>query len=257
MNTSSAAFYRSSIGRKWIVAITGLILLAFVVGHMLGNLQIFWGPDQLNSYAVHLRDLSPLLWVVRIVLIVCFVTHIITTISLAKENRAARPVKYVYQNTKRATVASRTMLISGLIVFCFVIFHLLQFTFGWIDSHNAQLMEHMQDPRLGPDRHDVYRMVIGGFNHWSVSFFYLFGIGLLCFHLDHGFQSVFQTLGLRQRRIAGCLTNLSHSVAVVIFLGYCIIPASVMIGFLNDNSHPFGPQIPSTEKVTPITLNTK
>ena len=199
------AFYRSSIGRKWVVAITGLVLFGFVVGHMLGNLQMFWGPDQINSYAVHLRDLGPLLWVVRIVLFVCFVAHIQCTIALAQPNRAPPPEKYAYYNKKQASKASRTMVVSGLIVLSFVIFHILHFTFGWIDAQHANLHEAAQDPRLGPGRHDVYRMVIAGFNHWPVSFFYLLGIGLLCWHLSHGFASVFQTLGLRNHRLEGFL----------------------------------------------------
>ena len=234
------AFYRSSIGRKWVVAITGLVLFGFVVGHMAGNLQMFWGPDQINSYAVHLRDLGPLLWVVRIVLLVCFVAHVQCTIALARANRAARPEKYAYYNTKQASKASRTMAISGLIVLSFVIFHLLHFTFGWIDSKNAHFVQQMQDPRFGADRHDVYRMVIAGFNHWSVSFFYLVGIGLLCLHLSHGFASVFQTLGLRNHRVEGVLRWTSGGLCALLFLGYCAIPLAVMTGALSDSNHPFG-----------------
>ena len=234
------AFYRSSIGRKWVVAITGLVLFGFVIGHMLGNLQMFWGPDQINSYAVHLRDLGPLLWIVRIVLLTCFVLHIQCTIALARANRAARPEKYAYYATKQASKASRTMIVSGLIVLSFVLFHLMHFTFGWIDARNANLHEAAQDPLLGPGRHDVYRMVIAGFNHWPVSFFYLLGIGLLCWHLSHGFASVFQTLGLRNHRVEGFLRWTSGGLAALVFLGYCAIPLAVMTGILTDTNHPFG-----------------
>lgn len=238
---SLLVFYRSSIGRKWVVAITGILLIGFLLGHMLGNLQIFWGPPQLNAYAEKLQHLGFLLWIIRIGLLAVFVMHIQTTIALAKHNRAARPEKYAYYNTVQASKASRTMVISGLIVFSFVMFHLMHFTFGWIDRQHASLME-AQDPQLGPDRHDVYRMVVAGFNHWPVSFFYLLGMGLLCLHLTHGFSSMFQTMGLRNNRVAELLRYGAFAFGLFIFLGYSAIPLSVMAGVLNDNTWPFGQQ---------------
>jgi succinate dehydrogenase / fumarate reductase cytochrome b subunit len=214
--------------------------MGFVVGHMLGNLQVFWGPSQINAYAVHLRDLGPFLWVIRIFLLTCFILHIVCTIALVRANRAARPVKYEYYNTKVASKASRTMAISGLIVLSFVIFHVLHFTFGYIDSQNTHYREFLPVGAGGGDRHDVYRMMIAGFQHWPVSFFYLLGIGLLCMHLNHGFASVFQTLGFRDNKTAVALQRLSAAFALVVFLGYCAIPTSVLLGVLTFSSHPFG-----------------
>ncbi len=122
------SLFGSSIGRKMIVAVTGIILMVFVVGHLLGNLQIFLGPDWINGYAQHLRDLGPLLWVVRGVLIVAVALHIYFTILLAIENRRARPAGYVKSEPVKATFASRHMVVSGLVVLAFIIFHLLHFT---------------------------------------------------------------------------------------------------------------------------------
>src|SRR5476649_2309840 len=110
------AFYRSSIGRKWVVALTGLVLVGFVVGHLIGNLQIFLPADYINTYAHKLHALGPLLWIVRLGLLVAFALHVINTIALVKENRAARPARYAVERTKAATTASLTMIISGLIL---------------------------------------------------------------------------------------------------------------------------------------------
>ena len=234
------AFCHSSIGRKWVVAVTGIVLILFLVGHLLGNLQVFWGPAQINGYAEKLHHLGVLLWVIRLGLLTFFVAHVWTTIALARANRAARPAKYAYYNTVQASKASRTMAISGLIVFSFVMFHLLHFSVGWIDGKNTHLVEHFQDPRLGADRTDVYRMLVAGFNHWSISFFYILGMGLLCLHLTHGFSSMFQTMGLRNNRVAPLLRYAALGLGVAVFLGFSSMPLAVMTGVLNDNTWPFG-----------------
>ena len=149
------AFYQSSIGKKYIVAVTALVLILYVLGHLLGNLQIYLGPDKINRYAEFLHQLGPILWVVRVFLIVAFVTHIVATIQLARKNRRAKPQKYAVASYQRSTRASRTMIVSGLIVLCFVIYHLLQFTLLVTDPEFRQLHD-----SLG--RHDVYRMLILG-----------------------------------------------------------------------------------------------
>ncbi len=233
------AFCHSSIGRKWVVALTGIALIGFLVGHLLGNLQVFWGPAQINGYAEKLHHLGALLWVIRFGLLGIFVAHVWTTIALARANRAARPAKYAYYNTVQASKASRTMAISGLIVFSFVMFHLLHFSVGWIDAKGTHFTE-IQDPRLGGDRVDVYRMMVAGFNHWSISFFYILGMGLLCLHLTHGFSSMFQTMGLRNNRVAPLLRYAALGLGVAMFLGFSSMPLAVMAGVLNDNTWPFG-----------------
>src|SRR5207237_9250378 len=126
--TASSSFFRASVGKKFIVAITGVVLIAFVVGHLLGNLQIFLGQDCVNSYAEHLRQLGPVLWIIRAFLLLNVLLHIFYTISLALENRRARPVSYKKKEHVKATFASRSMALSGLIVLAFIIYHLAHFT---------------------------------------------------------------------------------------------------------------------------------
>src|ERR1700747_3926197 len=127
-NNPLIAFYQSSIGKKLIVAVTALILVLYVLGHLVGNLQIYIGQDRINKYAKFLHELGPILWVIRVFPLAAFVTHIVATIQLAQENRLARPHKYAVAHYERSTIASRTMLASGLIVLFFVIYHILQFT---------------------------------------------------------------------------------------------------------------------------------
>lgn len=154
------AFSRSSIGRKFIVAITGVILIAFIIGHLLGNLQIFLGPDWINSYAEHLRELGPLLWIVRGILLITVILHIYYTIRLAIDNRRARPDRYVEKDCVKATYASRSMAISGLVVLAFVLYHLAHFTVRVTDPRFALLKA---DPL---NRYDVYSMMVFGFQTW-------------------------------------------------------------------------------------------
>jgi succinate dehydrogenase / fumarate reductase cytochrome b subunit len=222
---SLISFFTSSIGRKWIVALTGLVLIAYVLGHLAGNLQIFIGQDQINKYAKGLHDLGALLWVARIGLIIAFVLHIVTTIKLVMENRAARPERYAVTNRRQATFAARTMAISGLIVLCFVIYHLLHFTTRDIDPSYKTLHD-----SLG--RHDTYGMMIRGFQNPLASAFYLLGVFLLCLHLSHGFSSFMQTLGLNSHKVGPLISNGGRVLAWLIFAGYASIPLAVLIGYL-------------------------
>lgn len=225
-----AAFYHSSIGKKWIVALTGLVLIAYVLGHLVGNLQIFL-PDktQINHYGKFLHSLGLGLWAIRIFLLACFVLHIITTIQLAIENRAARPERYAMVKRERSTTASRTMIVSGLIVLCFVVFHILHFTTHNIDPRFAQMSQTLPD---GTEEHDVYRMVVLGFQNYYASGFYILGMFLLCLHLSHGFGSFFQTLGLNSQRLSPILSNGGRVLAWLIFVGYVSIPVAVLMRFL-------------------------
>ena len=149
-----------------IVAITGIILILFVIGHLLGNLQIFLGPDWINGYSQHLRDLGPLLWVIRLFLLATVVTHIYVTIHLAIENRRARPKDYIEREYVKATFASRHMVMSGLIVLAFVVYHIAHFTVRVTDPRFVLLKV---DP-LG--HYDVYSMMVYGFQNYYVSGFY-------------------------------------------------------------------------------------
>jgi succinate dehydrogenase / fumarate reductase, cytochrome b subunit len=196
------AFYQSSIGKKLVVAVTAVLLVLYVFGHLLGNLQIYLGPDKINNYAKFLHDLGPQLWVVRITLLAAFVTHITAT-----------------------TMASRTMIVSGLIVLCFVIYHLLQFTLEVTDPRFHDLYD-----SLG--RHDVYRMLILGFGNPLVSLFYIVGLFLLANHLSHGLASMAQTLGINNRRVAGVVSIGGQTLAWLVFAGYVSIPVTILLGII-------------------------
>jgi succinate dehydrogenase / fumarate reductase cytochrome b subunit len=220
---SITSFFTSSIGRKWTVAITGLALFGFVVGHLVGNLQIFLGPESINRYGAFLQGLGEVLWAVRIGLLFMFVVHIVATVQLRLENRSARPVRYAVTKRVRSTAAARWMLLSGLTVLCFVVFHLMHFTTQNIDRSFITLHD-------AEGRHDVYRMMILGFTNKAASGFYIVGVGLLALHLNHGFQSMFQTLGLSSAKLASCWTKSGQALSWLIFLGYISIPIAVLTG---------------------------
>jgi succinate dehydrogenase / fumarate reductase cytochrome b subunit len=229
--TAIATFHRSSVGRKMIVAATGLILILFVIGHLLGNLQIFLGPAWINSYAEHLRQLGPFLWVIRGALLIVVLLHIYYTIRLAIENRRARPERYRRKDIVKATLASRTMVMSGLILLAFIIYHLLQFSFRTIDPRFATLPH---DP-LG--HYDVYSMMILGFSHPLVSAFYILSMFLLCLHLSHGSSSFFQSLGLNNKNLTSRLAWCGRVFAWLLFIGYGSIPTAVLLGWVKLQTH--------------------
>jgi succinate dehydrogenase / fumarate reductase cytochrome b subunit len=224
-NNPAIAFYQSSIGKKIVVGVTALILILYVIGHLIGNLQIYMGQNQINAYAKFLHGLGPILWIVRAVLLAAFVTHIVATIHLAHENRLAKPQKYAVPGYQRSTLASRTMLISGLIVLCFVIYHLLQFTLHVTDPEFRKLHDSLGRP-------DVYRMLILGFGHPLVSLFYVLGLFLLANHLSHGFESVTQTLGIDNRKISRFISTGGQTLTWLIFAGYVSIPATILLGII-------------------------
>ena len=224
--TALSSFYRSSVGKKFIVAITGVVLIAFVVGHLLGNLQIFLGQDWINSYAEHLRELGPFLWVIRAFLLFNVLLHIFCTISLALENRRARPVRYKKKEHVKATFASRSMALSGLIVLAFILYHLAHFTVRVTDPRFLLLKA---DPL---NRYDVYSMMVYGFQNVYVSIFYIVGLFLLTLHLTHGSSSFFQSLGLNNQRLTPRLAIGGRILAWLLFIGYTSIPIAVLLGFI-------------------------
>jgi succinate dehydrogenase / fumarate reductase, cytochrome b subunit len=221
-----STFCHSSIGRKMIVAVTGIILILFVLGHLLGNLQIFLGPEWINAYSQHLRDLGPLLWLIRGVLLASVILHIYFTILLAIENRRARPESYIDKVNVKASWASRHMIVSGLVVLAFIIFHLLHFT---ARKFNPQFPLLQLDPL---NRYDVYSMMVYGFQNVYVSIFYVIGLFLLTLHLTHGSSSFFQSLGLNNKKLAPRLALGGRVVAWLLFVGYTSIPAAVLLGLV-------------------------
>ena len=209
-----------------IVALTGVILIFFVVGHLLGNLQIFLGPRWVNDYAQHLRDLGPLLWLVRFVLLVSVLLHIYFTILLAIENRRARPLPYAKKENVKASFASRHMVVSGVVVLAFIIFHLLHFTGRNFDPHFPLLKN---DPL---NHYDVYSMMVYGFQNVYVSAFYTIGLFLLTLHLTHGASSFFQSLGLNDKKLTPQLAFAARVFAWLLFIGYTAIPVAVLLGLI-------------------------
>ena len=229
--SNTLSFYRSSIGKKWVVALTGVALIGFVIAHLIGNLQFFWGPKVINEYGTHLRELPfGMLWAMRAGLLVIVLAHIITTIILVKQNREARGTPYEFKANVQAKLATKLMAVSGIIVLSYIVFHIMHFTthnvntdfakWNYIDPHDANKFEH----------HDVYRMLVSGFSNIGISLFYIVAMVLLASHLSHGAASLFQTLGLRTKKMACCLGLCAQIFAWALCLGYISIPVAVMVG---------------------------
>jgi succinate dehydrogenase / fumarate reductase, cytochrome b subunit len=218
-------YFSSSTGKKFLMALSGAALFGFIIGHLAGNLQIFEGQDAINRYAVFLRSVGELLWAVRIGLIAMVIIHIWTSIALSVENKAARPVAYADKQYIKASLSSRTMIWSGLIVLAFIIYHLLHFTFIKVHPQYG----HLLDPK---GRHDVYSMMVLSFQQPFISGFYLLAIFLLCSHLSHGIQSMFQSLGFTNLKTRPALVRWGSAVAWVIFIGYAAIPLGVLSGIV-------------------------
>ncbi|GAB4182105.1 MAG: hypothetical protein Fur0032_23220 [Terrimicrobiaceae bacterium] len=215
----------SSIGKKTIVSLTGIALVLFVIGHLGGNLTIYFGPDVLNAYAMHLADLGPLLWLIRLGLLAIVTLHIYFTMLLWVENRKARPAKYAVFAPMKTTVFARSMRLTGLVVLAFIIFHLLHFTVRVIDPA-YQNLHTMLD---GREVHDVYKMVVLGFSNPIISMVYIIAVFLLAMHLSHGVGSLFQTLGLTNKRLQPLFELGGRLLSTVLFLGYASIPVSILV----------------------------
>jgi len=214
----AVSFWQSTNGKKVVMAVTGATMFVFVFGHLLGNLLVFAGRAKINAYAQFLHFDNGLLWIVRSVLIIAVVLHIIATIELALRNKRARPINYSRHEAINSSYASRTMYWSGPIVLAFIIFHLLQFTAGYVHPE-ATFIEG-----------DVYHNLVSGFQVWWVSAWYIFAITLLGLHLRHGLWSMLQSVGLahplhRER----ALKRVALLIAVLIVLGYISIPIGILL----------------------------
>jgi succinate dehydrogenase / fumarate reductase cytochrome b subunit len=237
------ALFGSSIGRKFLMAVTGLVLVGFVTGHLVGNLQIFAHPDKINGYAHFLQSLGPALWAIRLFLLACVAIHVWAAVVLALENKAARgPEAYGVSKWLQAIFASRYMKHTGLVVLAFVIYHIAHFTVGAAQAENFKtaLPEYTMAGEFhllgfpivgaGAHVHDVYSMVFLGFASPVVSIFYIIAVGLLSLHLLHGVDSMFQTFGLRNHRWAGGLRGFVVLFCLVYFLGNLAIPGAILTG---------------------------
>ena len=219
------AFATSSIGKKWIVGISGALLVLFVLAHLAGNLTIYIGPygEGINVYAQALHASPLFLWAARGGLLLVFLVHIFTTLSLVLENRRARPQRYAVKARVQSTIFARTMALSGLVVLSFLIFHVLQFAAG------LSPYSHLYDLE---GRHDVAAMIIKSFHNPWVSGFYLLSLGLLGMHLSHGISSIFQTFGLNGRKSAGLIKHAALFVSWALMLGFASIPIASISGYL-------------------------
>ena len=218
---------RSSLGSKYVMAVTGLGLIGFVIVHMLGNLQIFLGKQALNDYAHHLEEIPTILWTLRVGLLAIFVLHILFGLRLWQHNRTARPVGYYVHDAVQASWASRHMLLTGLVILAFVIYHLMHFTFGVVDWANYKF-------HLPPDKeglHDVAEMVVGSFAQWPISLSYVVAMIFLGLHLWHGAGSWLQSLGWNSKRWQRLIHGLGAAVAVLIVVGNCSIPLAILLGW--------------------------
>lgn len=217
----SFRFYQATIGKKVVMALTGVILFGFLLGHLAGNLQIFEGPEKLNEYARFLREKPALLWGARTVLLLSVILHIISSIQLTLIKNAARPVGYQKKENIGSSYASRTMMWSGPIIAAFIIYHLLHFTLG---------PAHPSYPNF--DQHDVYRNVVEGFQVPAVSIFYIVAMVLLGLHLFHGLWSMFQTLGVNHPKYNPALRRFAAIFTAVIVAGNISIPIAVLTGIV-------------------------
>ena len=215
----------STVGQKTVTALTGIALLGFLVAHMLGNLQLFAGQDAINSYAAKLQGLGVLLWIARAGLLGLLVLHIVMTVRLKIRNRHASGGRYAKSEYRASTGSSRNMIITGSVIAAFIIFHLAHFTFGVIQPESHDLV----DPN---GRHDVYSMVVAGFQNWLIVGIYIAGLLMITSHVSHAAFSVFQSLGINVGGIETPMKRVAKATAVALVAGYVVIPLAVAFGFL-------------------------
>jgi succinate dehydrogenase / fumarate reductase cytochrome b subunit len=256
---------RSSLGSKYVMALTGLALIGFVLAHMAGNLLLFAGPDSLNSYAAALKHRPGLLWPARLILLALFVLHVVLGVRLTWQNKLARPVGYVCERTVRANWASRHMLLSGLVLLAFVVYHLAHFTLGIVKKADVEVVngsvEKLPAPKHyldlaevrppgakqyapKPDvnlrsaspsedaRQDVYSMVVAGFRNPWITLSYVVAMVFLALHLWHGGSSWFQSLGLEHPRYDPLIRAIGPALALIVLVGNCTMPLAVLFGLV-------------------------
>ena len=233
--TGVLSLWDSSIGKKFVMAITGIVLFGYVVLHLWGNLKIFAGPESINDWGSFLRVFgSPVfanewvLWLIRIFLGTCLVLHIVAAIQLTIRDRASRPTGYAEWKSQglrgiSSTYASRTMRWTGIVVLLFIIYHVLDLTTGTLHPDNYAPFHHG----------DIYSNVIGDFKNWYVALIYIIAVSLLGLHLYHGIWSFFQTLGWNNTRSNRLIRNAALVVALALTIGNIAIPVAVFTGIID------------------------
>ena len=218
LTQSARSLWDSSIGKKTVVAVTGLIFIGFLFAHLTGNMLVFVGETAFNDYADFLHHLGhgAVLWIARLVLLSSLILHVTATVSLVRQNKAARPA-YEHEATINASKSSKMMIWSGLTVLSFIIFHILHYTVR-VDSELAKI-----------GKESPHQMVIEGFQSWPVVIFYAIAMTLLCSHLSHGFSSCFQTLGIRSTKTRDLLDKAGKAYSLFVLVGFLSIPIAVRI----------------------------
>jgi succinate dehydrogenase / fumarate reductase, cytochrome b subunit len=209
-------FYRSTIGRKVVMAVTGIVLVVYLIGHTAGNLLVFRGPEAINDYAHFLQSSAALLWTVRIVLLLALVFHVHSAWTLSRDARAARPAEYRRLEKQTSGWPARSMGWGGVLLLVFVVYHILHFTTGTVH------------PRFVPG--EVYDNLIAGLRIPAVAVFYLLAMIALALHLRHGIWSVFQTLGVSHPHVSPVRRRLAVLLALLVPVGLGVIPLAIVLG---------------------------
>ena len=221
-------FYGTAVGKKFVVAIRGIMMAGFLVIHMIGNLKAFSGAEKLDHYAAYLREIGEnmfghetVLWLARVVLIAAVIAHIVTIVLLTKQNRAARPVKYQVKKSFASTFSARMMRVSGLLLLIFIVVHLAQFTFGvWLPESTSFI------------EGKVYSNISEAFGVAWLACFYVFMMFIVCMHLYHGLWSFFQTMGLDNPDRNKSLRALAIVTSFILFIGFSAVPVAFLTGMI-------------------------
>lgn len=211
------------------MALSGAVLFLFVVGHLVGNLQVLGAPELINTYAHFLKSKPALLWAVRLGLLACVAVHIVSAVALQQENKAARPEPYAGGTTYGSTLASRTMILSGLVILAFILYHLAHFTALLPGINGVGDFGALTTILHGETVPDVYAMMVLGFQVWWVVVFYLIAQGLLLMHLGHGLSAMFQSLGLRNHIWWPRILVFARAASLALFVGYALIPIAIYL----------------------------
>lgn len=223
-------WYKSSLGKKFIMAVTGLLMVLFVIVHMLGNFTIFGGADGINAYAEGLRAVPPFLWGFRLVMLAAFMVHIWMGVNLYLENKSARPTEYAMKKNQRTSFSAQTMIWTGILLAAFVVYHILHFTAHVaIDPAIAAGVGQNFDAAGRPD---VFAMVVQAFGQFVVTLIYAAAMVVLLLHLAHGVQSFFQSLGVNNDATLPFLEKWGRGVAFVIMVGFVLIPVTIFFGVI-------------------------
>ena len=217
-------FIVSPIGGKVIMALSGAMILLFLVGHALGNLLVFSGQESLNTYAYWLQN-NPLLWVFRGSMLLLLILHVVLALRMYLQNRKARPVTYALNKDLQLTYSAKTMIFSGVIIFAFIMFHIAHLTLGWVSPTSL-------DIDASSRMIDVYSNVVVGFKQPAIAIFYVMSLLIIGLHLHHSIKSLFQTLGFHHENFHQVIDYLAPAMIIILTVGFISIPLAALFGYL-------------------------